>query len=145
MASALGQHPNFKPKTTAKRKKPVQHERNKVHIPLVKFLSRALDPATQAVWHTPNEAAVPVQRRVILRSMGLLSGVPDLILLSPPHGAYALEAKYGKNKLSENQEAFKKVWTTQFPWVTFYTPEQAERELRELGVPLKATMLGVEK
>lgn len=145
MAAALGQHPNYKPKSAGKRKKPVQHERDKVHVPFVKFMSRALDADSQLLWSTPNEGRVTVRYRTILRSMGLLSGVPDLFLLTKPCGMVALEAKYGKNKLSPNQEAFKKVWTKFFPWITFYTPEQAERELRALGVPLKATMLGDER
>ena len=145
MAAALGQHPSFKPAKKTKTKR-VQHEDIKVLKPAVKFLRLALDPINTVFFHCPNESVIQGssgKRKAVganLRAKGLTSGIPDLIIITRGFKIGA-EAKWGKNKLSENQELIKSKWLKAGgQWITFYSPEQLEQELRVLGVPLRATL-----
>ena len=124
----------------------MQHEDIKVLKPAVKFLHEALDPVNTVFFHVPNESVIQGsagKRKAVganLRAKGLTSGVPDLVILARGFKIGA-EAKYGSNKLSPNQEIIKSKWLKSGgQWITFYSPEQLERELRSLGMPLRATL-----
>lgn len=139
----LGQHPSYKPKKSGPKKKRVAHEDQKVLKPAVKFLQVALDPSNTVFWHTPNESLIRGSKGkrqavgAMLRAKGLTSGIPDLTILAPGF-VIGCEAKYGKNKLSERQEAIRIKWLAAgYDWITFYSVEELERELRALGVPLR--------
>lgn len=70
------------------------------------------------------------QRNIIvaskLKKEGVLSGCWDLLLLEPRKG-YAglfLEAKVGRNKLTDNQIAFRDANKEKYAFEVFYTTEQ---------------------
>lgn len=56
----------------------------------------------------PNGGKRSLLTAVRMKREGVVSGVSDLFLSIPRHGyhGFYIEMKYGKNKLSENQEAF---------------------------------------
>lgn len=60
-------------------------------------------------WHTPNQSGRRDAARLgkILKSMGVLAGVPDLTIILPTGHAAFIELKAGKGKLTEGQEAFR--------------------------------------
>lgn len=56
----------------------------------------------------PNGGKRNLSTAIRMKREGVISGVSDLFLSIPRHGfhGFYIEMKYGKNKLSENQEAF---------------------------------------
>lgn len=68
-------------------------------------LQKNKHPAWQYAFHVPNEGKFPIQYRVKLKSMGVRSGVPDIII-PVPCGRYhglAIEMKVKPNKPSTAQ------------------------------------------
>lgn len=62
-------------------------------------------PELALMYHVPNEGKRSIVTGSRLKQLGLKSGVPDVIL-PVAHGGYiglAVEMKYGKNKVTENQ------------------------------------------
>ena len=70
--------------------------------------ARCRYPALKNLYHVPNDGKRSKAVAGILKSMGLSSGVPDLIL-DYPAGVYhglRIEMKYGKNTPSDEQKAW---------------------------------------
>lgn len=65
---------------TGRRTAPRQRERDEVHRPLVARLRLA----KIMFCHVPNESMANIAGRVLLRDMGLLPGMPDLLIFDPP-------------------------------------------------------------
>lgn len=62
-------------------------------------------PELALMYHVPNEGKRSIVTGSKMKQLGLKSGVPD-IMLPVAHGGYiglAIEMKYGKNKVTENQ------------------------------------------
>lgn len=62
-------------------------------------------PELALMYHVPNEGKRSIVTGSKMKQLGLKSGVPDIIL-PVAHGGYiglAVEMKYGKNKVTENQ------------------------------------------
>lgn len=58
------------------------------------------------MWHTPNGGLRTPREAAKLKALGTLPGVPDLLLLSPEGRLHGLELKAGRNKPTDEQEAF---------------------------------------
>lgn len=58
------------------------------------------------MWHTPNGGVRDKRVASKLKAMGVLPGVPDLLLLSPEGRLHGLELKAGRNVPTPEQEAF---------------------------------------
>jgi cellobiose-specific phosphotransferase system component IIB len=57
-------------------------------------------------WHTPNGGLRDKREAAKLRAMGVLPGVPDLVLISPQGKFHGLELKRKGGTLSEEQRLF---------------------------------------
>jgi hypothetical protein len=57
-------------------------------------------------WHTPNGGKRSKREAVKFKRMGVLAGVPDLIISLPGARMAFLELKSRRGRLSEDQEAF---------------------------------------
>lgn len=69
-----------------------------------------LHPCWKLAFHVPNEGKFPIQYRVKLKSLGVKSGVPDIIIpvaCGKYHGL-AIEMKVKPNKPSEIQKEWLK-------------------------------------
>ena len=60
------------------------------------------------VFHVPNESATSDQMRMVLKSKGVVPGVPDLICMNP---LWAIELKMPKGTQSDAQKLIEQVWT----------------------------------
>lgn len=88
-----------------------------------KTLARYLD-ALGVVWfHSPNEIRASVQYLRKRKSMGVKSGVPDILILEPKNGfnGFAIELKVGYNKPSESQLQWLKILETKCNYKTLLT------------------------
>lgn len=105
---------------------------------VVRYLQWALP--VDATFHSiPNEGVRHDKALQRLVSMGLRSGVPDLVVLYQGRSIY-FEFKAAKGTLSESQRQFqKKLIYCGFPVVTCRRLECVEESLREFGVPLRAS------
>lgn len=81
-----------------------QKPEERIHVKIVAELRRA----GVHFWHTPNESKATAAYRAKLKALGLSSGVPDLIIVTPPPcGGFvgaALELKAEKGRLSDTQK-----------------------------------------
>jgi hypothetical protein len=57
-------------------------------------------------WHTPNGGQRDKRTGALLKAMGALPGVPDLIFIWPPGQILFLELKTAKGRLAPNQAEF---------------------------------------
>lgn len=110
----------------------------------IDFASRlrahSLQGRLRAAWtHVPNEVGGgngrgSQIRYAIAKAMGMVTGCPDYLFLSGA-GAWALEAKAGRNVLTDGQKDFRE-WCALHgvPFSVFRTPDEGEEKLREWGV-----------
>lgn len=82
------------------RKKPIQYERN-LQIMAVNYIRGAFPHVLCA--HVPNGGSRNVREGANLKRMGVLAGMPDLLIWWPK-GMGAIELKADKGKLTEKQE-----------------------------------------
>lgn len=105
---------------------------------VVRYLQWALPP--DGTYHSvPNEGVRHTKAAARLVSMGLRSGVPDLVVLYQGRSIY-FELKAPKGTLSESQRQFhNKLIYCGIPVITCRTLDCVEDSLREFGVPLRAS------
>src|SRR4051812_15358378 len=72
------------------------------------------------VWHTPNGGKRSKETARLMKRLGLMPGVFDLTMMLPDGRHVYLEAKVGKNDLTEDQDQFKKeLILRDVPYVVF--------------------------
>lgn len=76
-----------------------------LHKAVVKTLLQLLSPGWK-FWHTPNGGARTAKTGALMKALGTLPGVPDLVLISPAGIFHGLELKAEHGRLSEAQERF---------------------------------------
>lgn len=81
----------------------------KLHMACVEWFNINYPFPDFIAFHVPNEGRHKPQYRAKLRKLGVRSGIPDLLICTPyfssdMHGpGLAIEFKYGKNKLTDDQ------------------------------------------
>jgi len=80
----------------------VMTEEDQIHIAIVELLKlrKILH------FHVPNQSKSSIQYRVKLKRMGLISGVPDLVLILDDGNVGFIEVKTSKGRLSPSQKEF---------------------------------------
>lgn len=97
IAAATGGTPPKKPH--------VRHEQP-FHIAVVQNLDVIL-PRDFIYWHTPNgETGRGKAKGGILKALGVMAGVHDILILGPDGRLHGLELKWGDNDLSDAQKEF---------------------------------------
>lgn len=96
----------FTPKHPAKRnvgtrKRAKREEQNRLHIPAVRLLRQILRPETVVV-HIPNGGWRSRVEAAILKAMGVIAGIPDILIIHEGH-AFFLEFKAEEGRLSDAQ------------------------------------------
>ena len=94
-------------------------------------------PMVRFAFHCPNGGYRNAREGAKLKAMGVRAGVPDVLLPVQTHGfaGLAIELKYGKNKLSKEQQ----LWMLHFsrngwmPVVAYDWTEAAKATLAYLG------------
>jgi hypothetical protein len=78
-----------------------------IHIAIVDWI-KLVSPST-VLWHTPNGGLRTKREAALLKAMGTLAGVPDLIIMAEPPGPCMafLEVKAPGEKLSVDQLLFR--------------------------------------
>jgi hypothetical protein len=107
-------------------------EINSIHIPVVAELRRWIKPGW-LFFHCPNGEWRSPRAAAKLKAMGVLPGVPDLVLLPPTLlRAHFMEFKLPGKPLSESQENLR-LWavTHGYPYVVAYTQSEAFRAFSE--------------
>jgi hypothetical protein len=109
-------------------------ELNSIHIPVVAELRLWIKPEWR-FFHCPNGVPWSAKMGAKQHAMGVLPGVPDLILMSPRSAGsceYFLEFKLPGKTLSEAQEDFR-MWAIcrGSPYVVAYSQSDAFRAFNE--------------
>lgn len=100
------------------------------------LLSVAL-PSGSFAFHVPNEGKRGWYMQYMARHAGVVSGVPDLVILWQGR-AYFLELKAGKNKPTENQElVMGKLFNAGCPCAVAYSVADVETALMNWKIPLR--------
>ena len=73
-----------------------------------RYINAAYPQWRKLVFHVPNESATSDQMRMVLKSKGVVPGIPDLICIDP---IWAIELKMPKGTQSEPQKLIEQVWT----------------------------------
>ncbi len=86
---------------------PAKRQRNedKLQCDVVAYLRLVLDLRRYLVAAVRNEAKRSEREGALAKSMGLLPGIPDLVIIGPLCAAYWIELKTDAGKLSAEQEA----------------------------------------
>ena len=73
-----------------------------------KYINANYPKWRKLVFHVPNESATSDQMRMVLKSKGVVPGVPDLICMNP---LWVIELKMPKGTQSDAQKLIEQVWT----------------------------------
>jgi hypothetical protein len=92
------------------------------------------------IFHVANGGIRSKPEAARLRWMGVLAGVPDLVLVLPAGRSAFWEVKAPKGGLSDEQKAFiKRLTELGHSWGIVRSIEDARRELAALGIETKET------
>jgi hypothetical protein len=83
----------------------MKNPETRLHCAAVRYL-RTVCPDC-LTWHVANGGKRSPETARLMKSLGVLPGVFDLVLLAPGPQTFFLEAKTDKGKLSEDQQWFK--------------------------------------
>ena len=104
----------------------------KIHIAILDYLRAVLPDAL--VWHTPNGGARNISEAKSLKRMGVLPGVPDIIVITRAGKALFIEVKTARGKLSLEQSSFRDFCVAAgLPWALCRSVDDA-REFLNLCV-----------
>ena len=103
-----------------------------VHIAIVEYL-RAVLPGALVI-HIPNGGKRGKREAAELKRMGVVAGVPDLVILLNGGAVLFLEVKSKKGKLSPDQEAFAQFCDGDFPFRVVRSVDDAREFLVDLGI-----------
>ncbi|MEI9995128.1 MAG: hypothetical protein WDM91_11075 [Rhizomicrobium sp.] len=131
------------PKARPRRRTRRQQEQQ-LQIALVKVLALALTPATR-FFHVPNGGFRTKAEAGILKAMGVIPGMHDLVLLHRLQfgdlvvcGAYGLELKSDDGDVTETQsDLHADVATIGMPTAVAHTIDEAIDAIRSWGIPLR--------
>lgn len=121
----------------------------RLHRAVVAYLRASL-PKPWLVFHVPNGGGRSKAEAGVFKALGVLAGMPDLIVLGPASRVVAIELKAppkplksgkpskAKPRVSDVQrDVIEALGQCGIPTLIVTNLDEAERALRELGVPLK--------
>ena len=75
-----------------------------------KAVARYLDAKGVLWFHCPNGGSRNVAEAAKLKAMGVMAGIPDILILEPRKNCYgfAIELKVGKNKCTDHQNEMRR-------------------------------------
>lgn len=111
-----------------------------IHTAIAVYLSRALpEGSLHFAIDSAGKASIGVAQR--LKARGGKRGVPDHLILVPAWPALFLEVKTMIGRvLPEQEQIGNQIWNCGHNWSVVRSVEDAEGVLRELGIPLRATV-----
>lgn len=125
----------------------------RLHRAVVAYLRASL-PKPWLVFHVPNGGGRSKAEAGVFKALGVLAGMPDLIVLGPASRVVAIELKAppkplksgkpskAKPRVSDVQrDVIEALGQCGIPTLIVTNLDEAERALRELGVPLKGRVL----
>lgn len=83
----------------------MNREEQRTHIAIVDYL-RAVLPEPCMVAHVPNGGLRSKREAALLKAMGVLAGVPDIVVMAPGRQCLFLEVKASTGRESPEQKAF---------------------------------------
>jgi uncharacterized protein (UPF0261 family) len=105
-----------------------------LHVAALDYL-RAVCPDC-LVFHVPNGGKRSKETARLMKRLGLMPGVFDLTMILPDGRHFYLEAKVGRNDLTEDQETFKKELILRgIPYVVFRNLGDIETFVQQNNVP----------
>jgi hypothetical protein len=104
-----------------------------IHIAIVDYLRLVLPGAL--VFHPANGGKRNVREAVALKRMGVLAGVPDLVIITQEGRLAFLEVKDAKGVMSAPQKAFGSALDAAgVPWAVVRSVDDARRVLSLWGI-----------
>jgi hypothetical protein len=118
-----------------------RHDEETLHRAVWRYLQWAL-PADACAYHPANGGKRHPKAAARMAGLGVVPGVPDLAIVWQGRAIY-IELKAGKGTLSDAQRGMhRKLVYCGAEVITCRSLECVETSLRELGVPLQATVSG---
>jgi hypothetical protein len=106
----------------------------RLHSAAVRYL-RTVCPDC-LTWHVANGGKRSPETARLMKSLGVLPGVFDLVLLAPGPRTFFLEAKAEQGKLSEDQQWFKgELIKMGFSYVVFRSLDDIRDFIVQNGIP----------
>lgn len=98
-----------------------------IQASIIDWLALELRPDAVA-FHVPNRwSRGGVRTGAQLKKMGLVAGIPDILILGPEGRAYAIECKAEKGTLSGPQKAMRdRLRECRVPWAVVRSLEEAQ-------------------
>lgn len=110
-------------------------------IQIYRFLRDSL-PEDWLIWHTPNGGLRHPKVAMQLVEMGVVAGIPDLIILGPDKRIIFVEIKAKKGRLTEGQLKIK-AWSDKYgvPFYVVKTLDEVTLMCDQLGLPIRQGQL----
>jgi hypothetical protein len=109
-------------------KRQPRHEESALQKAMIEYLDRRGVRRDNVVFAVPNEGRRSRHVGGILKSMGLLPGVADLVIVAPGGRAHFVEVKTPKGRLSKAQREFRdRCVAMRVPWAIVRSLDDMER------------------
>lgn len=107
---------------------------DRIHASVVEYLRLALPYCK--VWHTPNGELRDKRTAAKLKWLGVLPGVPDILILAPGGVLYQIEVKAPGGALSASQKAWRD-WcdASLAPFAVVHSIDEARDAIAEWRLP----------
>jgi sporulation protein YlmC with PRC-barrel domain len=129
----MGRVPSISGLPTKSRKAGNRPAETPIHIAIVDYLRLILPNAL--VFHPANGGKRNMREAVALKRMGVLAGVPDLVIITQEGRLAFLEVKDAKGTLSAPQKAFGAALDAAgVPWAVVRSVDDARRVLSLWGI-----------
>jgi hypothetical protein len=108
-----------------------------IHVSILAYLRAVLEPPAK-VLHPANGGARSKATAGRLKAMGVLAGVPDLMVLLPPARLLLIEVKGPRGRVSPEQQAFARdALAMGFPFAVVRSIDETRAALRLWQVPTR--------
>jgi hypothetical protein len=81
---------------------PAKISEETIHVSILEWMRLVLPPGS-LIWHTPNGGSRDVREAAKLKKMGVVPGIPDLVVFMDGAFAFSLEVKAQAGRLSAEQ------------------------------------------
>jgi hypothetical protein len=112
----------------------MNREEQRTHIAIVAYL-RAVLPEPCMVWHPANGGLRTRREAALFKALGVLAGVPDLVVMAPGRQCLFLEVKASTGRESPEQKAFSEnARAMGFTCATVRSIDDVRKTLRALSI-----------